>query len=451
MSSAKFGKNNWTVVLLFGIIGQIAWAVENMFFNLFVFDEVGPNLDAITLMVQLSGVVATIVTLIAGTLSDKVGNRKMFMCWGYVIWGITVALFGVLTPTNLGSIFSLDAQNAIAFAIVAVIVTDCIMTAFGSTANDACFNAWVTDNTEEQIRGRVESVISILPLFAMLLVAGGFGMIQEAIGYTALFIILGVIISACGVAGFFIIKDSPTLEKNGKFADIVYGFKPSVIKEHSSLYITLLITCVYSIACQIFMPFIIIYMKTYLNFSVIEYSLSFGVAIVAGSALNVVVGKLTDKIDKNKAMFIGCALLAIGLLLMYFMHGFGHVATLITFSVAGFIMICGNVFTLTLTNAKIRDYTPDNAVGKLQGVRMIFTVLIPMFLGPLIGNTINKIANVPLLDAGADAMTTAYIPAPEIYLFASIVALLMIPLIFWLINNEKNTKKGGEYGTLDQL
>ena len=71
----KFGKKNWFALLLFGLIGQIAWSVENMYFNLFVYDSVAPDLDVVTLMVQLSGIVATVSTLVAGTLSDKVGNR----------------------------------------------------------------------------------------------------------------------------------------------------------------------------------------------------------------------------------------------------------------------------------------------------------------------------------------------------------------------------------------
>ena len=51
MQENKFGRLNWTILLLFGLIGQIAWSVENMYFNTFVFDEVDKNLDAITLMV----------------------------------------------------------------------------------------------------------------------------------------------------------------------------------------------------------------------------------------------------------------------------------------------------------------------------------------------------------------------------------------------------------------
>ena len=40
-------------------------------------------------------------------------------------------------------------------------------------ANDASFNAWVTDITDEDNRGRVEAVLTALPLIAMLLVFGG--------------------------------------------------------------------------------------------------------------------------------------------------------------------------------------------------------------------------------------------------------------------------------------
>ena len=67
---------NMAVLLLFGMMGQIAWAVENMYFNLFVFESIAPDLDTVTLMVQASGVVATLITLIAGALSDKTGDRK---------------------------------------------------------------------------------------------------------------------------------------------------------------------------------------------------------------------------------------------------------------------------------------------------------------------------------------------------------------------------------------
>ncbi|MBQ8375408.1 MAG: MFS transporter [Clostridia bacterium] len=446
MVNGKFGKWNWTILLLFGLVGQIAWSVENMYFNLFVYNTVAKDLNAVTLMVQLSGVVATVATLFAGTLSDKTGNRRAFLCWGYAIWGVTVALFGMLSPNLTQTVLGVDLQTAIQITLVAVVVGDCVMTLFGSTANDAAFNAWVTDNTQSEYRGGVEGVLSILPLAAMLIVAGGFGILVDAIGYQLLFLLLGVVISLCGFAGLFFVKDSPRLAKSGSFKDIFYGFKPSVVKGNKPFYLTLCLVLVYGVACQIFMPYMIIYMKEYLGFSVLEYSAVFAVAIVAGAAVNLWLTRLSDKKDKVDMLYLAVAIMAAGLLGMYFAKDMGKIADLILFGVFGFVMITGYILVSALCGSTVRDYTPENAVGKLQGVRMVFSVLIPMVVGPLIGNAINAARNIPLPDQGsADMMTTRFIPAPEIFLAAAIVTLCMLALIPIL---KKVTKKENGDGSI---
>ena len=442
-----FGKRSWSILILFGLIGQIAWAVENMYFNVFLRDEVEASLDAVTLMVQLSGITATVVTLLAGTLSDKVGNRRSFLAWGYVIWGVTVALFGFLSPQYVGTIFGLPTEQAVALAVVLVIIADCIMTAFGSTANDAAFNAWVTDNTETEYRGKVEGILSILPLMAMLIVAGGFGILKDLLGgYQNLFLVLGVVISICGVVGVFLVKDSPRLQRSGAFRDLFYGFKPSVVKEHKPLYVTLLIVGVFGIACQIFMPFLIIYMEEYLGFSVIEYSVVFASAILLGAGLNVYLTRLSDKVDKTKMLYLAAGIFVAGLVGMYFAKDLGHLADMIALGVFGFVMITGNILVTALSNSIVRDYTPEGSVGKLQGVRMVFSVLLPMVFGPMIGNAVNTARNLGAASENAE-LTTKVIPAPEIFLAAAGFALLMfavIPLLQRVVKKEKKNAPENE-------
>jgi MFS family permease len=430
MSEKRFERKEWLILVLFGLIGQIAWSVENMYFNLFVFETIAPSLATVTLMVQISGIVATLTTLVAGTLSDKIGNRKSFISWGYVIWGVAVALFGFLSPELTDKLLGCGLDKAVSITLVAVVVGDCIMTLFGSTANDACFNAWVTDNTQSAFRGKVEGVLSILPLVAMLIVAGGFGMIVEMIGYRMMFLCLGIIISICGMFGIIKIKDSPTLERSGGFGDILYGFKPSVIKGNAPFYLTLCLVLIYGIACQIFMPYLIIYMKTFLGFSVIEYSVVFGAAIILGAAVNLCLTRLSDRKNKHTMLYFASAIFSFGLLGMYFAKGIGKVACLVAFGVAGFVMITGYILISALCGSLVRDYTCEGEVGKLQGVRMVFSVLIPMIVGPMIGNGINAKMNLPLPDLGsADVMTTQYIPAPEIFLAGALCSLLMFALI----------------------
>ena len=437
----SFGKQNWWILVLFGLIGQIAWSVENMYFNLFVYETIDQNLDAVTLMVQLSGIAATVTTLIAGTLSDKAGNRRGFISYGYIIWGVTVGLFGFISPESMAAIFNTTTAKGVTIALTVVIVGDCVMTLFGSTANDAAFNAWVTDNTEESYRGKVEGVLSVLPLVAMLIVAGGFGMLVEGIGYDMLFLALGVVITACGVAGVFMIKDSPSLQKKGTLKDIFYGFKPSVVKDNAPLYLTLCIVGIYGIACQIFMPYLIIYMKTYLHFETLDYSLVFGAAIVLGAVINLLLGGLTDKMNKAKLLYAAAGIFVLGLLGMYFSHFESKLVTMAIFGFFGFVMITGYILVAALSGALVRDYTPEDNAGKLQGVRMIFSVLIPMVIGPMIGNAINKAAGVVLENAGADAMTTEYIPVPGIFLAAAIASVLLFVMIPLLV---KKTTKNGE-------
>ncbi len=441
----EFSRKKMLILLLFGSIGQIAWTVENMYFNLFVFDTVAPNLGAITLMVQLSGVTATVATLVAGVLSDKAGNRRSFIAYGYAIWGVTVALFGCISPSLMQSLFGVGDAESVKIALVSVIVGDCVMTLFGSTANDAAFNAWVTDNTESAYRGRVESIISILPLLAMLLVAGGFGMIVEMIGYKALFIGLGALISLSGIFGIFLISDSEKMQSSGTVGDIFYGFRPSVIRENKKLYLTLIIVAVYGIACQVFMPYLIIYMKTFLYFSVLEYSVVFGLAILLGAACNIYLGGVSDRKSKIMLLYFAAGIMAVGLFGMYLSPSTNKIAALIVFGIFGFVMITGYIFISALTGSIVRDNTPEGAVGKLQGVRMVFSVLIPMLAGPAIGNTINKALGKRLENAGADAMTTEYIPAPEIFLTGAIITLLIFALLPLLSQNfEKNKASADE-------
>lgn len=445
----KFSKKNWLLLLLFGIIGQIAWSVENMFFGTFVYETFKPYnladgaLDTVTLMVQLSGIAATLVTLVAGTLSDKMGNRRSFISIGYIIWGVTVAIFGCLTPEIIGSVLHKEASQVLTVSLVLFVVGDCVMTLFGSTANDAAFNAWVTDNTKPSYRGYVETVLSILPLVGLLIVAGGIGILTGSFGYTPVFIGLGAMISICGVVGLFLFKDSPTIEKSGGFRDIIYGFRPSIIKKHLPFYATLLSVAIFGIAIQTFMSYLIIYMKYCLEFSELEYSAVFAIAILAGAGVNLFLGKLSDKMSKSKLLYFAAIILSVGLLGMYFASMVptqNKLLLMILFGIGGFVMICGNIFSTALNGSIMRDHTPAEAAGKMQGVRMFASVLIPMIVGPAIGNFLNEQFGSGVEISGNDVLTASSAPAREIFLAGAIIALLALAVVPLIRKAEKKVK-----------
>lgn len=71
------GVRVWAALLSFGLIGQIAWVVENMYFNVFLYNTITGDTGMIAAMVAASAVVAAVTTLTVGALSDRLGVRKI--------------------------------------------------------------------------------------------------------------------------------------------------------------------------------------------------------------------------------------------------------------------------------------------------------------------------------------------------------------------------------------
>ena len=67
----KISTCNWIIMAALELIGQIAWAVENSWFNTFVYDTITPDPRPVAWMVAASAITATLTTLIMGI-------RKLF-------------------------------------------------------------------------------------------------------------------------------------------------------------------------------------------------------------------------------------------------------------------------------------------------------------------------------------------------------------------------------------
>ncbi len=74
----QLSKKSWATIIIFGLIGQIAWAIENNEFNLFLFNYIGGTTTDIARMVAWSAGAATVTTLVMGTVSDRLRHRKLF-------------------------------------------------------------------------------------------------------------------------------------------------------------------------------------------------------------------------------------------------------------------------------------------------------------------------------------------------------------------------------------
>lgn len=414
----KLGKKTWLSIVIFSLVGQIAWTMENMFYNLYIVDEFNANASQIALMVSLSALTATITTLFMGALSDKLGKRKVFIIVGFLLWGLAILSFAFVNNKYISSA---------SLGIALVILLDCLMTFFGSTANDAAFNAYLTEITNEKNRGKVEGVNSAMPLISILIVFGGLSSFAKPGTWPVVFILISSVVLISGVVGIFTIKEKKLEPKNEPyFKNIFYGFRPSIIKENKRLYIFLIAFAIFSTSLQVFMPFYIIYLQNAgleiafaKNIGFDSYVIIMAPAIIAAAIFTIFYGKVIDKYGFIKSVIPTLIIYVIGLILLTFFK------TEIMMFLGCLLMMCGYLSATASFNAVIRKYTPLNKEGLFQGLRLVAQVLIPMLIGPWIGSML--CGGGALFGVAEEGFTVS----PYIFLGAAIeLVLIVIPLLF---------------------
>lgn len=458
MNNNKLGGRLWFNILLFNLMGAIAWNVENMYFNTFLYNSVyaGASAEAmagtiapttaISRMVALSAITAVVTTFLMGTLSDRMKNRKLFISVGYIAWGAVTALFGFISRENIASIFNLsDDAKILTTTVWAVILMDMLMTFMGSTSNDSAFNAWVTDVTTTETRPKVESAFTVNGLVAMGIVMG-IGSLAQAgtIPYSTFFLSLGGFVILCGVLGLFLLKEPEHKEiaedKNSSYwADIFYGFRPSIIKKNANLYLILAAVGLYSIAIQVFFPYLFVYLQYVVlpantNLFSTATIISAVIAVAVAIAGIVILMKLAGK-NKSLALVPGIVCLVVGLLVLSTSTSLPIILIGIGPTVIGYLVLAIQL------NASIRDFIPEGMAGRFQGIRMIFMVLLPMVIGPWLGDIACRNSNIKYMNEyGVETI----VPSAAMFFYAAIVSLLALIPVIVLIKNKVFTKKNDE-------
>lgn len=429
----KLSLRYWSSFIFAGLIGQFAWAVENNFLNLFVVDASHSTMF-IPIMTAASAAVATLTTIFIGVLSDRLGKRKIFISCGYIVWGITIIAFAFIMPNNGElSYFPIGLPitgNVLVISGTLIVIMDCVMTFFGSTSNDACFNAYVTEKTNNQVRTKVESVLSVLPLLAIIVTL----FLQSTLVRSSehkpywdiFFFMLGGITIVSGIIFIFLLPDDQIKpNKSQSYAqNLVHGFKPSVIKQNPILYLSLVGFLIFNMAVQVFSPYLMVYIEKTLGIQNEQFTLTIGLILGIASVLTVGFGLFVDKIGKNKVMIPAIAVAIVGGIIMFF------VTNQIGVILGGIVLFSGHVCGTAVLGAKIRDCTPESEAGLLQGVRMVFVILIPMVTGPYIGQGVSYI-DARYYEDGS------LLPNKFVFLFASIVFLFAVPVIIYMIKKEK--------------
>ncbi len=416
----KLSSKFWLVLTIFSLMGQIAWVVENMYFNVFIYNMFGASAADIAVMVAASAAAATLTTVFMGALSDRIGKRKIFICGGYILWGASILSFTLVRTDLISKIIPLTVSAA-TVGVSLTIILDCVMTFFGSTANDAAFNAWLTDSTDSTNRGAAEGINAMMPLVAILAVFGGFMAfdLKLASSWSAIFTIIGVLTIVVGILGCFIIKETPfSPSKNGYLQNIFYGFRFSTALKNKPLYKNLFLFVIFNIAIQIFMPYLIIYYEKTLGMA--DYVFIMAPAIIIASAVTAFWGRFYDKKGFLVSSCISVAWLIVGFIVLYLFK-----AKLPVF-IGSLFMMCGYLSGMAVFGAVIRENTPKGKSGRLQGIRIFSQVLLPGVIGPFIGKTVLRNAETVQNSDG----TVSFLPNQNIFLAALVVTVILALLMF---------------------
>jgi MFS family permease len=426
-------KRTWIAITILGFLGSLAWGVENQFFNTFMYNTITPDPRPISWMVAASAITATLASIFMGALSDRVRHkwgRKPFLLIGYVGWGITTALF----PT--AAFF-----HSIGLAVFLAILVDCVMTFFGSSANDSVFHAYIADITTVDNRGKVMGVLEILTWVALLIVYGGAGIVIDALGYYAFFYIIGGLVLVLGFISAFLLKEAPAPQEKPVgtyFSQIIETFRWTTLKKQRDLFLLLISITLWGIAQQIFFPYLLIYINHYLKIPTLQASLIIFVAIlIGGIATAYPLGLLADRWGRKKVALIAVFAEMVGLIAFSLAHSvIGLMAT-------GILWLAPISAWTIATSAWSKDLFPEDKRGQFGGYVILFSVALTMVPGPLLGSWLTTTFGIPtILDGKA-----GFIPTSLIFQVGGIATLLAAIPIFLIGRRPASLKTMQETAT----
>ena len=421
---SKVSRRTTLIIFFVGLAGNIAWAVENQYYNVFMYNKIVPDLTPIAIMVAASAVTAGITAILMGAVSDIMGKRVPFMKYGFLLWALTTAIYpfaGFFQP--------------ILIAITVAIIFDCVMTFFGSTAFDAVFNGYITDITTEDNRGKAMSILQITMLTSTLVIYGISGFIIEGFestigfGYEIFFFITGGF-ALLGVIGAFLSKEPEGLEPSGMSLKKKKKklFRKELITENKGCFLILIGMLIWATAFYTFFPYILVYLQHNLGFDLITASLIVFVGFIINLVMAYPLGIYIDKIGRRTITII--CVIGDGLsLLLFVFAGKNLILLLIGAVLMQFFMTGWNIGA----NTWMRDLFPKNHTAEFSGYYTVFAATIPMVIGSPLGAFLSSFSGERVLIDGIPG----YLPTPWIFIVAAIIMLpAIIPLFF-----VKETKK----------
>lgn len=423
----------WILVWGLGLAGQLCWNMENQWFNTFVYEKIAKDPTIISWMVAISAIATALSTFITGTMVDRKGRRKRAVAVGYIFWGIFTIVFGTTEFIVSGS--PSNSANVLMTAGIAVVTADAIMSFFGSMGNDSGFNAWMNDHMNEKNRGQIGAALATQPIIGTIMgtVVGGM-LVGSENNYMRLFITMGGFVILCGLLALFTMQDADDLTpyKEGTFWQqfaSVFNFKKYFkLKELVWVNFTL---AAYFIAFNMYFTHLGNYMIYYLGFGADFMGYIEGLALVLAMLMVI---PATKMINSGKQVVIAFVSIVFNILGLFVLGFFVRPETVNPNTIFNWVMLLGvfligvgYVVFLQTISVWGKELYPRENKGQFEGIRIIFFVLIPMIIAPLISNPVIKKSGEITNNYGLKE----YLPTETLFKIAMAISFLtFIPLVF---------------------
>jgi MFS family permease len=406
----------WIMLMLLGLAGQLAWAVENQYFNTFMYDNITPDPRAVSWMVAITAVVSTLATIFMGTLSDRTrtrwGRRRPYLFVGYIVWGILTAAFPLAAkfqPVMLG--------------VVIAILFDSVLSFFAASASDGAFSAYVTEVTTDQNRGRVVGSLEIMKWVAFLIVYGGAGFIIQAVGYYWFFYIIGAIAGVIGLVCVpFLQEETDLPAPTGSYwRQIADTFQLDSLRRNGDFFKLMISLTLFMVGINVFFPYLMIYLQHYVQLSITDSSILVAISIlVGGIGLAYPIGLLVDRWGRRPVALLAVGLESIGLLVFSLSH------SMVMLTIGGVLWLAPFAAWTIATTTWSRDLYPEEKRGQFAGYYVLFNVAFTMIPGPLLGGWLAATYGAATVIDGK----AGFIPSPLLFQAAAgMVLLAIIPLL----------------------
>lgn len=436
---SKFVAGQVVVLGLLFFADQIFGFAEAEYLNTYITEVLGYEYKFVAWMVSVSAGVGLVTNIIWGIVSDntrsRFGRRKPFIFFGGVVSGIFIILFA----------FSLRIAGGPGnewTAYIICIIIDGVIIGISSNAYYVAERSLLPDLVESELRGRANGIVEIIGYIGMIVVVGAsvvtdplFGGLNET-AHIFLLSVGGGSIIIVSIISMFFIKEIPNEKlppKSTFWKDFGKIFNIKELVKHKEFLKMILAMVVFRIGIMIIMPYIMIFLITTLDLSLVDMLLAIGAAFGGTFILIAIIGRVTDKHGRKRFLPLFIILSSVFFLGMPFVQGgvlswrfelsdntifFGTefvqpVNTILLLILVPFV-IFGILGLITPLQAWSQDLLPEESRGKFLGIlNLVFT--LPQVIGSWLGALV------------ADAYGVEYI-----FWLAPIFFVISIPFFLWI-------------------